>query len=342
MKPEVSEKLFIEELFSRSKNKLANQIQELVSIDRLTGDASTRRYYRLHANDKKSFVACLDNRCDEDSNPFVVTQKFLSNYGVRVPKIYDIDLKRGYILEEDLGDQTLLQYLSQVDNLSDEFETYKKIIDDLLKIHLIKNKDLEGTHFCELAFDYKKLMEEMVFSVNYFVKKILKNEDLILIEELKALFEPICSNLDSQKRVLTHRDFHSRNVMVRGEDFIIIDFQDARMGIPQYDLVSLLDDCYYELNDENKEKLINYYYQNLPAAVHAQGSYEDFKRLYDDMAIQRVFKAIGSFSYIYNTRDDERYLKYIGFAMEKLKKIMIKYPEYKNLRKKLFSLYYES
>ena len=70
--------------------------------------------------------------------------------------------------------------------------------------------------------------------------------------------------------------------------------------------------------------------------------FQKFNKLYDEMAIQRVFKAIGSFSYIYDKRKDIRYLKYIGFAMEKLKRIFLRNPEYNELRKLIFKHYYES
>ena len=140
--------------------------------------------------------------------------------------------------------------------------------------------------------------------------------------------------------VITHRDFHSRNIMVQGDQFIFIDFQDARWGIPQYDLVSLLEDCYYELDDKNRETLKRYYYDNLDPAIHGQKNFQEFLCLYEDMTIQRVFKAVGSFCYIYNWRKDERYLKYIGFAMEKIRKVMMDNPKYIDLKKKLFQHYY--
>jgi hypothetical protein len=123
--------------------------------------------------------------------------------------------------------------------------------------------------------------------------------------------------------------------MIKDNEKIIIDFQDARMGIPQYDLVSLLEDCYYKVNGENKVKLIKYYYENLPESVHGQKDFSHFMELYCDMLVQRVFKALGSFAYIYKTRKDERYLKYIGFGMEKLRTTFLKHKKYDKIRKKL-------
>jgi aminoglycoside/choline kinase family phosphotransferase len=146
--------------------------------------------------------------------------------------------------------------------------------------------------------------------------------------------------LASQKMVITHRDFHSRNIMVKGDEYTFIDFQDARWGIPQYDLVSLLEDCYYDLKEENRQKLKRYYYDHLDPAIHGQKSYEEFELYYQDMLIQRVFKAVGSFCYIYNWRKDDRYLKYIGFAMEKIRKVMMNNPRYLDLKQRLFQHYY--
>jgi hypothetical protein len=146
--------------------------------------------------------------------------------------------------------------------------------------------------------------------------------------------------LSAQKMVITHRDFHSRNIMVKDNKYVFIDFQDARWGIPQYDLVSLLEDCYYDLKEENRQKLKRYYYDNLDHSIHGQKTYEEFDSLYQDMTIQRVFKAVGSFCYIYNWRKDDRYLKYIGFAMEKIRRTMMDNPRYAELKTKLFQNYY--
>ncbi len=342
MKPELSERLFIEALFERSRKKLPSETLILKNVERLTGDASTRRYYRLDTNEK-SFVVCIDNPSDTNSNSFVTTQSFLDNYKVRVPNIYDMDLRKGYILEEDLGDVTLLQYLSTMKDSKSEYAIYERIINSLLDMHKIPIADIESSKiFNKQKFDFDKLHYEIKFTTDFFMKRFLKVSDENIIGQVNSLFEPICERLAGEKMVFTHRDFHSRNVMVKDDELIIIDFQDARWGIPQYDLVSVLEDCYYELDSENKKKLIEYYYSNLDSVIHGQKTFEVFMELYQDMALQRVFKAVGSFSYIYETRKDVRYIKYIGFAMEKIKNILFSNPKYAELRQVLFKYYYES
>ena len=340
MKPEMSERLFIEELFRQSVKEKKINIEKIKSIERLTGDASTRRYYRVFCT-KISYVVCLDNP-SEDENDFVQKQSFFHGEKIRVPLVLDSNPSKGYILEEDLGDQTLIQEMVSIENPNEELETYTKIIDELIKIHKVKTDKINASQLFELKFDVAKYMDEIDFSLRYFYKKFLKISELGPIDKLNNEFKRICIEIASKNMVLTHRDFHSRNIMVKDSELVIIDFQDARMGIPQYDLASLLDDCSYELNSDNKNILLKYYYSEMKEFLVDQTSFEEFERLYDLVTIQRVFKAIGSFSYIFEHRKDERYVKYIGFGMEKIKKILLKKTEYSELRKILFGSYYAS
>ncbi|MBC75784.1 MAG: aminoglycoside phosphotransferase [Halobacteriovoraceae bacterium] len=341
MKPEVSERLFIEELFKKSMDETNVDCPKITNVERLTGDASTRRYYRVHCS-VQSYVVCLDNPSQDEFNSFVETQKFFEKHDIKVPKVIHTDLSKGYLLEEDLGDETLLKALSSVNSKEAELSVFKDIIEELVKIHSIPLEEVSKSHIGKLKFDFEKLINEIDFTVDYFVGRFLGVEDEGLKRSLIEEFYPVCKRLSSQKMVCTHRDFHSRNIMVTDDKFMIIDFQDARLGIPQYDLASLLEDCYYDLNAENRELLKRMYFESLPEEVHGQKSVEEFQSLYRDMLLQRVFKAVGSFAYIYHHRKDHRYLKYIGFAMEKLKLAMLDQPDLKNLKHKLFDIYYDS
>jgi aminoglycoside/choline kinase family phosphotransferase len=341
MKPEQTERFFIEELFNKTQDKAILRDEVLDEVDKLTGDASTRRYYRIFTN-QNSYVVCLDNPFDGEveKHPFLSVQQFLSENNIRVPGILDHNLSRGYLLEEDLGNVTLLQHIACINSRQEEFEIYKAIIDQLLVLHKISPEKIKNNHLFQLKFDYTKLMDETKFTFKYFFNFFNKCHDEVLISQLENLFDPIMRRLASQKMVITHRDFHSRNIMVKKGEYIFIDFQDARWGIPQYDLVSLLEDCYYDIDEGNREKLKRYYYDNLDVSIHGQKTYEDFLNLYRDMTIQRVFKAVGSFCYIYNWRKDDRYLKYIGFAMEKIRRTMMGMPQYEELMMRLFQNYY--
>ncbi len=341
MKPEQTERFFIEELFNKTQDKDILKSEKLEEIDKLTGDASTRRYYRIFTN-KDSYVVCLDNPFDEEmeKHPFLSVQQFLADNKIRVPQIIDHNLPRGYSLQQDLGNETLLHHLSTMTSSEEEFRIYKVIVDQLLELHRIPKAAVKNPNLFQMSFDHQKYMDETRFTFKYFLNFFSKNHDENFIHELESLFDPIMKRLASQNMVITHRDFHSRNIMVKGDKYTFIDFQDARWGIPQYDLVSLLEDCYYDLKEENRQKLKRYYYDQLAVNIHGQKSYEEFEALYEDMTIQRVFKAVGSFCYIYNWRKDDRYLKYIGFAMEKLRRLMMDNPRYAELKSKLYQHYY--
>lgn len=341
MKLEQSEFFLIEELFRQSQEKGVCSNLKLLEVDKLTGDASTRRYYRLYTTGA-SLVVCLDNPYLEsfESHPFLSVQNFLYSRGIAVPQVFDHNLGKGYLLQEDLGNDTLINILGGLSSKEEEREIYKKIIDKLVMLHRILPGEIKNPNLFQLKFDEKKLMDETRFTLKYFINFFLKNNNEEFNLQLENLFQPIMQRLASEKMVITHRDFHSRNIMLKNNELYFIDFQDARWGIPQYDLVSLLEDCYYDLDEDNKMFLKRYYLENIGLENLSQKSNERFDLLYQDMTIQRVFKAVGSFCYIYNWRKDERYLKYIGFAMEKLRKVMMKNPEYHDLKKSLFNFYY--
>lgn len=336
---DLSERLLIETLLNGSKEKGCFS-DEVKNIKRLTGDASSRKYYRVTTSGK-SLVVCLSEPLADGSKPqFVQVQKAFKENGVTVPEILDEDDARGYLLQEDLGDQTLLLALAKSDSIQTELKTYEAVLEELLRIHRIPATKYPNNSFTTLSFDNEKLMWEMKFTVDLFLRKFLNNEiDSGKEQEILGMISPICEKLAQQDKVVTHRDFHSRNIMCINNEYKIIDFQDARMGVPQYDLVSLLEDCYYELDDETKAGLMESYRLNLPSLGITQSN-DEFTYLYDLMTFQRVFKALGSFAYIYRLRGDERYIKYIGFGFEKVKALLYKHKEFNDLRIQISEMYY--
>ncbi len=339
-----SERILIERLFEDSIKKGAIEKKTIKSLVKLAGDASSRKYYRLETS-QQSYIVCLDSPFESlEHYPFLRIQKFLNERAVRVPLIYDFSGKEGYLLEEDLGDTTLIKH-SYNFTKEDELSYYKRCLDEIIKIHLTPND--EALDICQgLSFDLEKYSSELDFTINHFFKFLLSEVYLLknidIIESIRNDFLNILEEISKYEKVLTHRDFHSRNIMLKENDLVLIDFQDARLGIPQYDLVSLLEDCYYELSESNINNLKKYYFSNISSLVSDQGSYKEFLKIYDFVLIQRVFKALGSFSYLYNKRNDNRYLKYIGFGMEKLKKVFMKYESFSQIRKNLFYIYYEN
>ena len=251
-------------------------------------------------------------------------------------------------LLEDLGDTTLLRRLQDVSEGEVERHLYERVIDSLVQMQVkatprlnseMRQKDLECF---KLSFDFEKLYWEVGFTIEHFyelyLKRTIKDQDKKILQNS---FTEICKFLAAQPTVFTHRDFHSRNIMVApGDRLVMIDFQDARLGPPQYDLVSLLRDSYYQLDETQVLRLVDYYVARWEGTAGEKISKAQFMKVFDLMGVQRNFKAIGSFASFLNRRGDASYLKYIGNTFENIRRVLLRYPEYSALREVLFHYYY--
>ena len=285
------------------------------SVTPLAGDASTRRYYRIVA-DNKSWVLMEWEAFENISDfPFLSVQKYFHEKGIRVPKILNYDKTKGLFLLEDLGDLTLERRFWEFQNQKSVIPFYKKALDQLILIHSQSFSDKEP-RICtayQNEFSVEKLLWELNYAKKYLIKGLLEIELTSDQEvQLESEFMELCENLYKSPQVICHRDFHSRNVMLSYDDLVIIDFQDARLGPPAYDLVSLFYDSYVDLNNESINELMEYYKQNFPYYTHLSLNEETWNQLFLLQTIQRCFKACGSFASFKMTRDDNRYLNYIA------------------------------
>ncbi|MEW6055872.1 MAG: phosphotransferase [Bdellovibrionota bacterium] len=313
-----------------------------VVMTQIPGDASSRRYYRVRTRNS-SFIAMKTQPFDDlgEQLPFVQVQRHLSKLGVNVPQILDFEAKQGMMLLSDLGDETLLKRLERVSKKRDQLVWFKRAIDLLLNMQVVATKTSAPIDAYGLYFDEEKLMWEIGFTMAHFYNGALARN--IPVKEAKVVnsyFRWICKKLASQDWYFTHRDYHSRNVMVSGNNLYMIDFQDARLGCAQYDLASLLRDSYYQLEEEVVYELVEYYMRSKEKAEGAKENRKEFVRIFDLMSIQRNFKAIGSFASFYMKRQDVRYLKFIGNTFENIRRNLLKFPELDELRCLLFRYYY--
>ncbi len=323
------------------KNWIAKN-KKTTTIEKLPGDASSRRYYRVKSKNNSYIVMKLQEFIEQGEQlPFIQVQRHLFDIGVNVPEIIDVDPVQGMILLKDLGDETLLKRLDTISKTKDQIVWFKKAIDLLLKMQITATRKTAPIDAYGLYFDEEKLMWEVRFTLAYFyndkLARIIPKKDLKTIE---ANFEAICKVLANQEWWFTHRDYHSRNIMVLNDKLFMIDFQDARLGCPQYDLASLLRDSYYQLEEDVVDELIEYYVNTLNKQANVNMNPEKFREVFDLMAIQRNFKAIGSFASFYSKRGDVRYLKFIGNTFENIRRNLRKFPQLDDLRSLLYRYYY--
>jgi aminoglycoside/choline kinase family phosphotransferase len=280
------------------------------SVELLDGDASTRIYWRVRAAGG-TYVLCRDPgfiNADESVYPFTAVYRILKDV-VPVPEIIARDNRRGLFLLQDLGDD-LLEYVYPLLDSNKIARLYQTCVENIFSIQMIREGS--GGPF-SLSFDPDKLMHEFDFFIEHalggYFKADVSDDDLSdlrseFLNMANILYRPDCF-------VLAHRDYHSRNLIVLNDIPYIIDFQDARMGLPQYDVVSLLRDSYVVLEAGVFEHLKNYYYEGARDMGTLSMGREEFNYYFDIMAFQRNVKALGTFGYQTAVRGNKKYERYI-------------------------------
>ena len=306
---------------------------QVKSVQQLNGDISSRTYFLVKTSDKE-YIACLTQKESISQNEeFIYWQEKYSESKVKVPEIFHYE--KGFILQEYLGSHTFLKQLSHFSE-TECLGFYKKAIDILIKIHEIK-KD-SNKNYNELNLE--RFSREVKYTHNSFLENYLKVENNKIMD-IEAEFDELLLQLNFDVQVISHRDYHSRNIIISNTGELgIIDFQDTMLGQPLYDLVSLLNDCYAFLNSEQKIGLLGYYlaHSNNLSSLNEK----EILKQFEIYSIQRMYKAVGNFAAAYINNKNSYYLKYISFAMEKIRSITMKNKEFKNLQKSLFSAYYDS
>jgi aminoglycoside/choline kinase family phosphotransferase len=275
----------------------------------LTGDASDRRYFRVLSRDDAPFVLAV-NAVPFDFNtlPFVNVSRLFASMPVPVPRILGDAADLGVLALEDLGDVTLQAHVGAAP-IQAHAALYRQALAIIEAIQR-RGRELAGPAYIPygIAFDVDKLMWEMDYFIKHFVegyrgaalsdaeRQALRAECRLFVDELAA--EP---------RVLCHRDYHSRNLMVHAGHLHVIDFQDARMGPDTYDLVSLLRDSYVDLPAVVVDEHIAHFLA-LQGRPHEEA---EFRRRFDVMALQRNLKALGTFGYQAAVRRNSVYIQYI-------------------------------
>jgi hypothetical protein len=283
--------------------------------EKLAGDASTREYYRASFHDATR-IASRDPsfiNVPLELYPYFHVYTLFQEHRVPVPRVLRFDSARGLLLLEDAG-ELMLEDLVAATGLDAARPVYERLIDILVDIQAIP---ADGSIPFTRAFDVEKLMFEFNFFtehalVEFFGARLSPS----VRNELERAFLRVSESLQRRDLfVLNHRDYHSRNVMVRGDDIFIIDFQDARLGLPHYDLVSLLRDSYVGLDDALFEDLKRRYCDaSRGRGVQSLGA-EEFERYFVLSAFQRSVKAMGTYGYQSARRGKKLYEKYLDRAL---------------------------
>ncbi|MEW6210862.1 MAG: phosphotransferase [Acidobacteriota bacterium] len=311
-------------------------------ITRLTGDASTRSYFRVASSAASLVIALYDEPFDETErainrleraermNPSArltfandpcahieVTDLFLEA-GLPVPLLVGVSGEEAAIMIEDVGDVKLQDWLTGR-SAAEVKEAYSRSIDFIIRIQEATRLAIESDSICcRLAFDEAKLRWELGFFFAHYFNRYLKVKlDAARSNAAQEDFRAISAELASRRRVLTHRDYHARNLMLDGERMFIIDHQDARLGPESYDLASLIADPYTSLDHQMTEELIDRFISEKAKSAAPISDEGEFRKELDLMTVQRMLKAIGTYSFQAAMKDNLVYVQYIAPALDR-------------------------
>ena len=273
-------------------------------LERLAADASDRRFVRVVPPGGPSRVLVVHQRpIDPETLPLIRVAELFRRLPVPVPVIHGAHAALGIVVVEDLGD-TMLEDAAATLPAVERGARYREAVEMVAAIQQ-GGRRLAGSGAGPfgLAFDAAKLTQELQFFVEHFVAGLRRHT--LTAPARRALdeeFRTLASAMAAEPRLLCHRDFHSRNLMLHRNRLHVIDFQDARMGPDTYDLVSLLRDAYVELEAAEVDRLLTHF-----QAVAGVRDGVALRRRFVRTTVQRALKALGTFGYQITVRGNSRY-----------------------------------
>ncbi|MES2494321.1 MAG: phosphotransferase [Pseudomonadota bacterium] len=264
-------------------------------IDPLPGDASFRRYFRIRRGADNAMLMFAPPP-NEDPAPFLRAARWLDDSGLRAPRILHERVEQGFVLLEDFGNVRMRDYLD--DWPQDEQEVYLGAVDALKALHHL----LPGPFTAYSLAEYQR-------ETQLFVDWFCPAQNLYVDGKgYSAAWQEVLTPLLGRQRpgVTVLRDYHAENIMLLGglREQGLLDFQDALIGHPAYDLVSLLQDARRDVSPELEAGMVEYYLagHDDPAAFVA-----DYARL----GAQRNAKIVGIFVRLWKRDGKPRYLDLI-------------------------------
>ncbi len=311
-------------------------------VEKLKGEASSRSYYRVGTPPLSQVVMVMPpdslKKSDEvvkgeapTELPFVNVHRYLTRLGIRVPEILRFDEPAGMMVLEDLTDLTFEAALATQSRES----LYLKAVELLALLRSKAEREIDRSCLAfTRAFD-EDLYDWELHHFREWGLEAWSNQKPSDAErsELDSIFKRMARQLAAAPRGFTHRDYQSRNLMVKGAELVVIDFQDALQGPRQYDLVALLRDSYVELDRPFVQEMLDAYIVAFEKQTKEKIDVKAFKQFFDLLTVQRKLKDAGRFEFINRVKGNPGFLVSIPASLRYVKGALDVLPELSDLRK---------
>ena len=282
----------------------------------LAGDASFRTFYRLKNKKKNKIIILAQKEKYKNLIAYSVINKFLRTNNIHTPELYASDFSKGVIAIEDFGNISFYKILAKTKN---KLIIYKKLIDLLLKIQKIKPKtkirNINGGFHVVDKYSRKYLFEESDLFFDWYLPLFLSKKKVLNIKnKSKKILLKLYKRLNFPNSYFVHRDYHSQNLMKTKGKIGVIDSQDALIGNPAYDLVSLIDDVRIKTPKKLKNKIYSYYL--IKNKKNLKNNSKIFLEDFNILSVQRSLKIIGIFARLFKRDKKDQYLKFIPYTWQ--------------------------
>jgi N-acetylmuramate 1-kinase len=310
----------VAELIDQTVTRFPAYARHRINIAPLEKGGSDRFFYRMQLGDELSLILAKYGSLREENRHYVGIATFLRGLGVRVPEIYFHDEGQGLIWMEDLGDRDLWSFRGEPWLVRRPL--YLDALDQILTLHQRAHEAPapEPSPF-QPGFDAALYRWEQ----NYFLENCLGQHFGLDADDVErhcdhARLEEIAEALAERPQCFVHRDFQSQNIVVKGDEACFIDFQGMRLGLPHYDLASLLYDPYVNLPGTERRELLAYYV----GACERQGRPldGDFEEVFALCAMQRLMQALGAYGFLGHIKGRAHFLAHIEPALSSLRKVL--------------------
>ena len=285
----------------------------MVKLIKIKGDASFRTFFRKVNVQQNSIIVSAKKEKFQNLIVYDAINKILRKNKVLAPDLYNENYRKNFIEIEDFGNKKILNEIKKKNK--NKFDYFKKIIDLLIKVQLIKDRKVytfKNKKYSIPKYDKRILVQEANLFCDWYVKsKFSKIESKKFSKEFRKVTKKLASKLMLNQNVFVHRDFHVSNLMLVKKSIGIIDSQDALIGNRAYDLASLIDDVRLKTSKSFKKKIFNFYIKR-QKKINIYKLKNDFEIL----SILRNLKIIGIFTRLAIRDGKKNYLKFIPYAWQ--------------------------
>lgn len=283
----------------------------------LAGDASDRRFFRLLGSPT---VILLHHPKPpglgvNENDSYFHLGRHLRAQGAPVPEIYDYCREEGWLLLEDLGDISLEAAIKREGREDQVRFRYRQALEILVTMQIRGQEGFEPTWCFDTPVVHRPFLWER--ELGYFVRAFLQGYLGLKVEidDLAPDFERLLTGaLPPAPNFFLHRDFQSRNLMIKNGRLRVIDFQGGRLGPLGYDVAALLIDPYVNLSPAWQEELLAHYLDLLEERLPGVDR-EAFTGQYRHLVLCRNLQILGAFGYLTRVKQKVNFARYIPAAV---------------------------